>query len=89
MEAYYREAYGQMLAESLVQLFENYIQVVDMRIERMEGKRELTQNVDRINAILIVLNENHALDYSTEQRLGTLLIDIRNSIAKNFKEGKK
>lgn len=86
MNTYYRQVYEQPLTDCLIKLFEIYIQLVDHHIDKVTAKQSLIQNIDRMNAIFIILNENKALDYSTTQRLGTLLIEIKTSIIRNIKE---
>lgn len=95
MNEFYRNYYGEPLNNSLIKLFELYIEIVSANPSsnnlssnnppQSTIKNQLIIALNKINAILIILNENHALDYSTEQRLGILLLDIKNSISRNFK----
>lgn len=85
MDSFYRENYGIKLNESLIKLFELYIQVVNKSLSIDVAKQALLTNLDTINAILIIINENRALDYSTEQRLGGLLNEARQIIDSKLK----
>ena len=68
----------------LIKLFENYIELSEGG-DKDKIKQHLILYINHLNAILIILNENHALDNSTAERLGTLMVDIRNSITRNLK----
>lgn len=85
MDEFYRWSFGHKLTDILTDLFEQYIKLAEGSIDRSTAKHNFTELLDRLNAILIILNENRALDYSTSERLGTLLVDIRNCVSRNLK----
>ena len=85
MNEYYRNSYGPSLTKILIEFFETYIQLANNQIDKPTARRRILQDVDKINAIMIILNENHALDYSTEQRIGTVLAYIRNCVDRHLK----
>lgn len=88
MDEYYRNSFGLTLNHTLTYIFELYIATVNNQIDKETAKQSFLKTINKMHAILIILNENHALDYSTEQRLGTLLQDINNTIEKHFKAQK-
>lgn len=84
LDEYHRQAYSSRINDILIKLFEDYIELSEGG-DKAKIRQHFTLYINRLNAILIILNENHALDYSTAERLGTLIIDIRNSITRNLK----
>lgn len=84
LDIFYRQFYGAQMNNILIKLFENYIELSEGG-DKDKIKQHLILYINHLNAILIILNENHALDNSTVERLGTLMVDIRNSITRNLK----
>lgn len=84
LDEHYRQAYGASLNDVLIKLFENYIELSEGG-DKAKIRQCFVTSINRLNAILIILNENHALDNSTAERLGTLIIDIKNCITRNLK----
>ena len=84
LDIFYRQFYGAQMNNILIKLFENYIELSEGG-DKDKIKQHLILYINHLNAILIILNENHALDNSTAERLGTLMVDIRNSITRNLK----
>jgi len=84
LDEYHRQVYGAKMNEILIRLFEDYIELSEGG-DKDKIRQRFILYIHRLNAILIILNENHALDYSTAERLGTLIIDIKNTITRNLK----
>ena len=84
LDEYHRQAYGSRINDVLIKLFEDYIELSEGG-DKDKIRQRFILCINRLNAILIILNENHALDYSITERLGTLIMDIRNSITRNLK----
>ena len=83
-DQYYRTSFGTRINDTVIKLFEEYIKLANGG-DKTIIKQNLLTCLNRLNAILIILNENHALDYSSSERLGSLIIDIRNTITRNIK----
>ena len=84
LDEYYRQAYGTKMHNILIKLFKDYIELAEGG-DKEKIKQRFILCINHLNAILIILNENHTLDNSTAERLGALIIDIKNSITRNLK----
>ena len=78
--------YDPELRHLLAQLFKTYLHMANGHLSQPAAKIQFLTALDDFSAIMIILSEDNAFDHSSEYRLSTLILDIRNSVERNLKE---
>ncbi|MBR2998463.1 hypothetical protein IKF34_01645 [Candidatus Saccharibacteria bacterium] len=84
----YRSDFGTRLNQALAELFETYFNIISQSQDQSQDQSQsqyLLQNLDKLTANLIILNENKLLDISTISRLGKLILELKETIKRAFK----
>ena len=85
MDAAYRETIGNDTLRILMKLFRDYFKITNGRMP-MEGSAQiLLAHVDELAAMLAIIDENKLLDMAMRIRMGTTLVDLKNSIHRRLK----
>ena len=82
----YRNDFGSQINHTVCELFITYTDYVDKNITSLSAKSSFHRSVNKLNALLIILNENKLLDYSTIGRVGRTLLDLRETIERTIKD---
>lgn len=82
----YRNNFGSQINHTVCELFITYTDYVDKNITSLSAKSSFHRSVNKLNALLIILNENKLLDYSTIGRVGRTLLDLRETIERTIKD---
>lgn len=78
----YRSDFGSQINRAISELFITYLDFVNHNLPQETAKDALLNSTNRINALLIILNENKLLDHSTISSTGRIITELRTNIEK-------